>query len=103
MSEARPLLAVGATRHVTWKQPITLWPDRRAHLLELKLDSTSAAFHLAPSDPLPELQPELDNDNTFAVNVTFCGFKPDLTAGPHVRLGGQVRDFASTGFPLPAS
>jgi hypothetical protein len=96
VSEPRPLLSVGAVRHVPWAEPIQLWPDRRSHVLQLVLDSPSAGFHLAPQDPLPELQPELDNDNNYAVNVTFCGFKPDLTPGPLVYVGRQAVPWGGT-------
>ena len=42
-----------------------------------------------PLSEVWQIQPETDDNNTYALDVTFCGFKPDLKAGPTVYLGGQ--------------
>ena len=43
---------------------------------------------LPPSEEW-QLQPEVHDNNTYSLDVTFCGFKPDLSPGPHLWLAGR--------------
>ena len=44
---------------------------------------------LLPPEEEWQMQPEVYDNNTYSLDVTFCGFKPDLHPGPHLWLAGR--------------
>lgn len=44
-------------------------------------------------------QPEVYENNTYSLDVTFCGFKPDLHPGSWLRLGTQDLAWETTVHP----
>jgi hypothetical protein len=95
VSEARPELPLGATRSVKWEGDVPLTPNRRANRLDLVLDSEQIGG-LIPLSEVWQLQPEVYDNNTYSLEVTFCGFKPNLTPGPTLYLGGQAYLWGTT-------
>ncbi|KAK3289428.1 hypothetical protein CYMTET_3139, partial [Cymbomonas tetramitiformis] len=97
VSNPRPALKVGESRTVEWEGGIQLTPDRETHVLEIVLDSPYAGAELSPEEAAAwEMQPEVSDNNTYRVNVSFCEFKPDLDAGAGMWIGTQWAPWNST-------